>query len=83
MSTMGGEETKSPTSLALSVPDATSIDHSDSTHPEKPTPAITDDEYPHGTKLVILAASAMAAVFLIALDQVSAHSPSANDMKQD
>jgi hypothetical protein len=32
---------------------------------------LDNDQYPHGLKLVVLAAAALVAVFLIALDQVS------------
>lgn len=38
---------------------------------EKPNQDKLDDQYPHGLKLVILAAASISAVFLIALDQVS------------
>lgn len=38
---------------------------------EKPMPGMTEDQYPHGMKLVLLAVASLVAVFLIALDQVS------------
>ena len=41
---------------------------------EKPNHDMTDDQYPHGIKLVILAGASIIAVFLIALDQVSSKS---------
>jgi MFS transporter, DHA2 family, glioxin efflux transporter len=36
----------------------------------QPYPPMTDDQYPHGLKLILLAGSSLIAVFLIALDQV-------------
>ncbi|KIN08976.1 hypothetical protein OIDMADRAFT_37925 [Oidiodendron maius Zn] len=42
---------------------------SDSAGPEKPVQGMTDDQYPHGLKLVLLAGASIVAVFLIALDQ--------------
>ena len=35
------------------------------------TPEMSDDDYPHGIKLVLLSAASLVSVFLIALDQVS------------
>ena len=46
--------------------------NTDTVDAEKPVNAeLDDDQYPHGLKLVVLAAAALVAVFLIALDQVS------------
>jgi hypothetical protein len=58
----------------LDHPNINSVGDSDSVYLEKPyQPArtVTEDEYPHGLKLVILAGASLIAVFLIALDQVS------------
>jgi len=44
---------------------------SDSTQREKPIQAMTEDQYPHGLRLVLLAGATTVAVFLISLDQVS------------
>jgi hypothetical protein len=58
----------------LDSPNVSSVGDSDSVSLEQPyqhTQTITDDEYPHGVKLVILAGASLIAVFLIALDQVS------------
>ena len=38
---------------------------------EDVAPAMTDDQYPHGFTLALLAGASIVAVFLIALDQVS------------
>lgn len=64
-------ETDSPKPSTLNQPNANSVGDSDNARPEKPVQAMTDDKYPHGLKLVILAGAALIAVFLIALDQVS------------
>ena len=40
--------------------------------PEDVVQDITDDQYPHGWSLIILAGASIVSVFLIALDQVSA-----------
>ena len=50
------------------------LDHSSTASPEKPVEDITEDQYPHGFRLVLLAGATIIAVFLIALDQVSKHS---------
>lgn len=64
-------ETDSPKSSTLNIPDVINVGDSDSAHPEKPIQGMTDDQYPHGLKLVLLAGASIVAVFLIALDQVS------------
>lgn len=51
--------------------DVSKVGDSDSSEPEKPVPVMSEDEYPRGIALVLLSASALVAVFLIALDQVS------------
>lgn len=54
--------------------DATSTDKvedSDSAEAIKPDLHMSEDQYPHGLKLALLAGSSLIAVFLIALDQVS------------
>ena len=45
--------------------------HDDDTNTEKPIQGMTEDQYPHGLKLLLLAGASIVAVFLIALDQVS------------
>lgn len=45
-------------------------DNNNTASPEKRVEGMTDDQYPHGYKLVLLAGAAIIAVFLIALDQV-------------
>ena len=45
--------------------------NTDSAEAEKPTQHMSDDQYPHGLKVVLLAGASIVAVFLIALDQVS------------
>lgn len=59
--------------------DATSMDKvsdsgSNETKPKEPTQHMSDDQYPHGLKLALLAGASLFAVFLIALDQVSSPS---------
>lgn len=68
---MGFRDTDSPKSSTLNIPDVNNIGDSDSPHPEKPIQGITEDQYPHGLKLVLLAGASVVAVFMIALDQVS------------
>lgn len=45
-------------------------DESDGTNLEKPVEVVTQDQYPHGLKLVALSSACLVSVFLIALDQV-------------
>lgn len=71
LDTMAGGETNSPKASTLDISDVKNISDSDSAHPEKLVQGVTDDQYPHGLKLVLLAGSSIVAVFLIALDQVS------------
>ncbi len=47
------------------------VDNSSTTSREKHVEGISDDQYPQGYKLVLLAGATVIAVFLIALDQVS------------
>lgn len=58
------------------VSDATNTDKasdgfSSNAGTSKPDQHMSDDEYPHGFRLVLLAGASLVAVFLIALDQVS------------
>jgi hypothetical protein len=62
-----------------SVIDPKHVSDTDSTNMEKPIEVVqdnSDSEYPHGAKLIILSSAALAAVFLVALDQVRCPSPS-------
>ena len=53
--------------------DRNTVSDTDGADAEKPIQAMTEDQYPHGIKLVLLAGASIIAVFLIALDQVSTH----------
>jgi hypothetical protein len=64
-------ETDSPKPSTLNTPDVNNVGDSDSPHPEKPVQGMPDDQYPRGSKLVLLAGASIVTVFLIALDQVS------------
>jgi len=64
-------ETDSSKPSTLNTPGVNNVSDSDSTQPENPVQEMTDDQYPHGLKLVILTGASIVAVFLIALDQVS------------
>jgi hypothetical protein len=79
--TMAVGQTDSPKPSALNAPDVNNVGDSDSTHPEKPVHGMPDDKYPHGLNLVLLAGASIAAVFLIALDQVSTPPTYANTVK--
>lgn len=68
-------EPESPKSPTLDTPDhANNIGNSDNLHQEKPVQEMSNQQYPHGLPLILLAGSSIIAVFLIALDQVSTHS---------
>lgn len=67
----GFGETESPKPSTLNTPDVNDVGDSGSVHLEKPAQGMTDDQYPHGLQLVLLAGASIIAVFLIALDQVS------------
>lgn len=56
-----------------SISAVNSIDKSDCVLEDKSVHQVTDEQYPHGSKLVLLAGASIIAVFLIALDQVSKH----------
>jgi hypothetical protein len=64
-------ETESPNPSTSNTPNMKNVGDSDSADLEKPVQDTTDDQYPHGLKLVALAGASIVAVFLIALDQVS------------
>ncbi|KAL9040170.1 MAG: hypothetical protein Q9214_004593 [Letrouitia sp. 1 TL-2023] len=53
----------------MNNPDGNNVDDSDTASPEKPVEGMTDDQYPQGYRLVLLAGATVIAVFLIALDQ--------------
>jgi hypothetical protein len=63
-------ETDSSESPTLNTPVVDNDGDSHSVHRETPAKGMTDDLYPHGLKLVLLASASVCAVFLIALDQV-------------
>ena len=56
-------ETDSPKPSTLNTTDMDNAGDSDSTRPEKPVQGMTDDHYPHGLKLVLLAGASIVAVF--------------------
>ncbi|ORX94423.1 putative efflux pump antibiotic resistance protein [Clohesyomyces aquaticus] len=66
---MAAEETSSSSPSILNVPAVSVAGDSDNENQEKPEQPMTDDQYPHGIKLVLLAGASVIAVFLIALDQ--------------
>jgi hypothetical protein len=76
---MAGTTEKSSTSIETlsscqDVPSGShkAMDQKDDNMPDvgQPDPPMTDDQYPHGLKLILLAGSSLISVFLIALDQV-------------
>jgi len=69
--TMVVGETDSLKPSTLNTPDVNNVGDSDNTYPGEPVQGMTDDQYPHGLKLVLLAGASIVAVFLISLDQVS------------
>ncbi len=68
---MAAGETDSSKPSTLNTPDMDNVSDTRSVHPERPTQDMTDDLYPHGLELVLLAGASISAVFLISLDQVS------------
>lgn len=70
-------ETDSPKPSSTSTSSVDNAGDSTSGRSVTPVEANPDDLYPHGFKLVVLAAGSLVSVFLIALDQVS--TPSAYD----
>lgn len=74
-------ETDSPKPSTLNTLDVNNVGESDSETPEKSVQHITDDQYPHGLRLVLLTGASVVAVFLIALDQVSALVPLSDTVK--
>ncbi len=69
---MAVQETDSSKSSTLNMSDTKrDVGDSDSALPENTTQGMTEDQYPHGLRLVLLAGASIIAVFLIALDQVS------------
>jgi len=79
--TMAVGETDSPKPSTWSTSDVENVGESHSTPPETLVQGMTDDLYPHGLKLVLLAGASIVAVFLIALDQVSTRPHSADTVK--
>jgi hypothetical protein len=79
--TMAVGQPDSPEPWALSAPDVTNVGDSDSIHSEKPVHGMSDDKYPHGLNLVLLAGASITAVFLIALDQVITPPTDVNTVK--
>jgi hypothetical protein len=73
--TMAVKEIGSPKTSSANTPDVDNIADGESNTSEKHAQHISEDQYPHGAKLVILAAASMVAVFMIALDQVSTLPP--------
>lgn len=73
--TIGGTSSSSPSTL--NNHEANHIVSNGNEDSEKAIQPMNDDQYPHGLKLVLLAGASVVAVFLIALDQVSAHVPAA------
>ncbi|KIW61815.1 hypothetical protein PV05_01895 [Exophiala xenobiotica] len=66
---MAAGETDSSKPSTLNTPDMDNVSDTRSVHPERPTQDMTDDLYPHGLELVLLAGASISAVFLISLDQ--------------
>lgn len=64
------EEADSLKGSTLDTPSLDNVANSDKAHLDVPPPPPSDDQYPHGMKLVILAGASLVAIFLIALDQV-------------
>jgi len=80
---MAVEESESPKLSTLDIPRVNNVSDSDSANPEKPAVgSMTDEQYPHGLTLVILAGASIVAVFLISLDQVSPKPTHVNTEKQ-
>ncbi len=52
------------------VTNADKASDNSSEHQRDPSKDLSDDQYPHGFRLALLAGSSIVAVFLIALDQV-------------
>ena len=75
-------ETDSPRPSSLNAPDVNNGGDSDSANSGKAVEGMTDDQYPHGLKLVLLAGASVVAVFLIALDQVSNLSTNTDTVKK-
>lgn len=55
---------------SVNAPEVDNAVDIETAEPEKAVQAMTDADYPHGLKLVLLSGAALVAVFLIALDQV-------------
>lgn len=70
---MEGDESSRHSASSASAVNGTDV--SDRTTQEKSIHNVTDDQYPHGLKLVLLAGASIVAVFLIALDQVGNNPP--------
>ena len=68
----GAVDENEPVKLStLHAASTTKFSDTDSAESRKPVQHISDDQYPRGLKLVLLAGASIVAVFLIALDQVS------------
>ena len=65
------EETDPSKPMVLNAVTTNKFSDTDSAESRKPVQHMSDDQYPHGLKLVLLAGASLVAVFLIALDQVS------------
>jgi hypothetical protein len=65
-------ETDWPQSPTLIAPNIDLVSDSDIKEPQGQIRSMINDEYPHGMQLIFLAGASVIAVFLIALDQVSA-----------
>ena len=57
------EETDSSKPSTLDALDMNNVGDNDSADPGKPVQGMTDDQYPHGFKLVLLAGASLVAVF--------------------
>jgi hypothetical protein len=62
---------KPPMAVGGNESSTASAQDKDSSSSIRPSGAVSEDLYPHGFKLAILAGSSLIAVFLIALDQVT------------
>lgn len=71
--TMTVEKTDPPKPIVADAINPDKSNDSDNSNAEmtKPDRHMSDDEYPQGFRLVLLAGASLVAVFLIALDQVS------------
>jgi hypothetical protein len=80
--TMSIGDVDSPKPSSSNSLGVTNFGHSDTFHQKKLVQSVTDDQYPHGLKLVLLAGASIIAVFMIALDQVSSTLPAQTDTRR-